>query len=204
MKTCHHRGFTLIEVLVALAVFGIVSVGASWILITSLRSNTVLWEQLETQNHGRRVLQEVVDMVRRAEDSSIGSYSIAAASSTEFIFYANIDDDASRERIRLFLDGELFRRGVIHPTGTPLSYDTTEDIVTLADAVKNIEEGTDTFLYYDASYTGTEAALAQPVTTTDIRAVRVQLELEEDPTKTPVPLFVDTLVQIRNLKDDTE
>ena len=31
-----------------------------------------LWEQLQTQNDGRRVLREVVDVARRAETSSIG------------------------------------------------------------------------------------------------------------------------------------
>lgn len=203
MSIIPYKGFTLIEVLVAIGIFVLLSLGITWLLITSLRSNAVIWEQLATQNGGRRVLQQVVDDIRRAEDSSIGSYLIESASSTEFIFFANIDDDTARERIRFFVEGTDFKKGTIEPTGSPLEYDPADEIiVTLAEDVKNLEEGTPTFSFYDENYTGTEAALTEPIDTPDIRVVRIQLELEEDPTQTPVPLHVETTVQIRNLKDE--
>lgn len=200
--TANHNGFTLIELIVAIGIFMILSLGISWILITSLRSNAVIWEQLATQTDGRRVLRDVVDEIRRAEDSSIGSYMIQSASSTAFTFFANIDADTSRERIHYYVDGERLLKGVIHPSGEPLSYDGTEEVVVLATDVKNIEEGVPVFTYFGEDYTGTEDPLPSPVTTTDIRAVKIQLELEEDPTQTPVPLHVETTVQIRNLKDE--
>lgn len=203
MVVLGYKGFTLIEVLVAIGIFLLLTTGITWMLITAIRSNEVIWEQLATQSGGRRVLQEVVDDIRRAEDSSIGSYLIEAASSTEFIFFANIDSDTARERIRFFIEGTDFKKGVVEPTGSPLSYDTANEvIVTLAEDVKNLEEGTPVFLYYDENYTGSEDPLVEPVETPNIRVVRVQLELEEDPTQTPVPLHVETTVQIRNLKDE--
>lgn len=195
------RGFTLIELLVAMGIFGLIVAAATWILVSSIRNNAIIWEQLATQNDGRRVLQEVVDDVRRAETSSIGSYAIETADEYEFTFFANIDEDTGRERVRFWLDNEELHKGVIHPSGEPLSYDPGgETDVIIARDVKNIAQTIPLFEYYDESYMGTSTPLTQPVAVTDVHVVRVQLELEEDPTQTPVPLHVETTVHIRSLK----
>lgn len=197
------QGFTLIEVLITLGIFTIVSGGAVAILITSIRSNAVIWEQLATQNDGRAVLREVVDDVRRAEVSSIGSYPIVSANTSSLIFYANVDNDLDRERIHYWHADEKLYKGVTKPSGAPLRYNTSTEVVkVLAEDVKNNEEGTDVFTYYDESYTGTGNPLSYPISVTDIRMVRVSLELEEDPTKTPVPLFVESIGMIRNVKEN--
>jgi len=195
------KGFTLIELLVAIAISSLIIMAVSWILITSLRSNTVIWEQLATQNEGRKVLQQVVDDVRRAEESSVGGFSIVSADEYEFIFYANIDSDSARERVRFWLENQIVKKGVIKPTGTPLTYNLeNEQVVELAHNVKNAEENDPFFTYYDENYSGSEDPLPDPVSVSDVRVVRVQLELENDPTKSPVPLHVESVVQVRNLK----
>jgi len=198
----HKKGFTLMEVLVALGIFALISVAVGWIFTTSLRSTNTIWEQLATQNDGRAALQQFVDDVRRAETSSIGSYPIASATTTEFTFYANIDNDSSREKVRFFLDGTDLKKGVVKPSGEPLNYDGAESIVTVAEAVVNTSHGIPLFEYYDDTYPVTSTPLTMPDELTDIRAVRIQLELEKDPDKTPVPLHVESVVSIRNLKDN--
>jgi len=190
------------EVLVALGIFALISVAVGWIFTTSLRSTNTIWEQLATQNDGRAALQQFVDDVRRAETSSIGSYPIASATTTEFTFYANIDNDSSREKVRFFLDGTDLKKGVVKPSGEPLNYDGAESIVTVAEAVVNTSHGIPLFEYYDDTYPVTSTPLTMPDELTDIRAVRIQLELEKDPDKTPVPLHVESVVSIRNLKDN--
>lgn len=192
--------FTLIEVLVALGVFSLLSLSIAWIVITSLHSNAIIWEQLQTQHDGRAVLEQFVDDVRRAEESSIGGYPIASATTTEFVFYANIDDDTGRERVRIFLDGTEVKKGIVEPSGNPLGYTGTESIVTIATDVVNTSHDVPLFEYYDETYPVTTTPLVMPNALTDIRAVRMQLELEKDPNATPVPLHVETVASIRNLK----
>ena len=197
------RGITLIEVLVSLGIFSLLAMSVAWILITSVRQNAILWEQLATQTDGRRVLREVVDVARRAEESSIGSYPIATSDEYEFTFYANIDADSFRERVRFFLDdnNNTFNMGTIKPSGNPLSYNPGNEVtVTLANAVVNADEGEPVFTYFDESYDGTNESSAIVTSVADVRVVRVQLELEEDPTATPVPLHIESTVNIRNLK----
>lgn len=190
------------EIMVALSIFALISVAVGWIFTRSIRSTDVIWTQLATQNDGRAAIEQFVDDVRRAEISSIGSYPIAAASSTEFVFYANIDNDSSREKVRFFLDGTDLKKGVVKPSGEPLNYDGEESVVTVAEAVVNTTHSIPLFEYYDETYPVTSTPLTMPDQLTDIRIVRMQLELEKDPTKTPVPLHVESVASIRNLKSN--
>ncbi len=198
----HGRGFTIIELLVALGITAIIASLVVWLIIHGLRYNSVIFEQLETQNEGRRVLQQVVDIVRKAEESSIGGYPIVTAGDYELIVYANVDDDSLREKVRFWLDGTTFKKGVVKPSGNPLSYSDAEDVVEIAHSVVNFSEDEPVFLYYDENYTGVEDAIVQPVDEVDVRVARVRLELEQDPTESPVPFRAESVAQIRNLKDN--
>lgn len=194
------NGFTIVELLVALGISAMIAITVVWLIIDGLRYSNIIFEQLQTQNDGRRVLQQVIDVVRKTEESSIGGYPLASAGDYELIVYANIDDDSLRERVRFWLDDTALKKGVIKPSGSPLSYSGAESVVEIAHSVVNIEENQPVFLYYDENYTGTEDALTQPIDEVDVRMVRVRLELEEDPTESPVPLEVESAAMIRNLK----
>lgn len=194
------KGFTMLELLVALGISSLIMMSVAWLVIHGFRYNAIIWEQLKTQSDGRRVLRETVDVVRKAEQSSIGSYPIANAGAYDLTVYSNIDSDSYREKARFWLDGNTLKRNTVKPSGNPLSYSGAGQTVDLAHDVVNIVKGEATFSYFDENYTGVEAPMAQPVDTTKIRIIRVRLELEKDPTETPKPLRVESTVQVRNLK----
>ena len=197
----NNKGFTLIELLVSMGIFSLVIVGASWLMINGFRYNNIIGEQLATQNEGRRAVQNFVDDIRRAEESSQGAYSIAQADDYEIIFYANIDDDNAKERIHYWVDNGTLKKGITNPGGNPLSYSAEdEDVVELAHSLVNFSKNVPIFLYYDENYSGSQVAMIQPVDITSVRVIKIQLELEKDPTETPVPLHIESLGQIRNLK----
>ncbi len=197
-----YKGFTLMELIVAIGIFVIIAFAANWLFVRGLRYNNVIWEQLTTQSEGRRAIQQVVDIVRKAEESSVGSYPIELADEYELIIFANVDDDSFRERVRFWLDGTTFKRGIVQPSGNPLNYSGAEDVVELAHDVVNITKPEPLFLYYNESYTGTEDPLSTPASVVDVKVVRIRLELEKDPTETPIPLQVESTVHIRNLKSN--
>lgn len=199
--TCQN-GFTLIEVMVALAIFAVVSLAIGTLLIQSIRSNTIIWGALQSQNDARRVLESVVNDVRKAEPSSIGSYPIASASSTEFTFFANRDTDSGKERIRYFLNGTTMQKGIIEPGGTPLGYGGAEVVTTIATNVLNATEGIPLFTYYDGSFPVTSTPLIAPIDETDIRAVRIQIVLQKGTQASVAPLYAESVVSIRNLKSN--
>lgn len=190
----------MLELLVALGIFSLIIVSVAWLAIHGFRYNAIIWEQLKTQSDGRRVIRDVVDTVRKAEQSSIGGYPIANAGDYDLTIYANVDSDSYREKTRFWLDGTTFKRNVVKPSGSPLGYTGVGETVELAHDAVNISKNDPVFSYFDENYTGAEAPLVQPVDTTKIRVIRVRLELEKDPTETPVPLRVESAVNVRNLK----
>lgn len=196
----NNKGFTILEMIIALGVGSMLVLASSWFLISSLRQSNIVFDQLASQSDGRRVLHDVVNDVRRAVPSSVGAYPIETAGTSTLILYANVDSDNYIERVRYFLSGNILRRGVINPSGSPLTYPSGSEAVTdVAHYVANTTS-TPIFTYYDESYTGTEASLTQPVSTTQIHVITVTLDMEKDPAKSPVPIRVQSTVQVRNLK----
>lgn len=195
------RGVTLVELVVAIGIFALLSLGAAEIIIIGFRSNAAIWEHLEVQRDARRAVQQVVNVVRQAETSSVGAYPVAGAGANELIVYSNINNNGYRERVRFFLDGTTLKKGIITPSGSPLVYETaTETITDVANNVTNVSLGTPIFSYYNSVYTGTEAAMAQPVVVGDVRIISVRLILDKNPNVLPGAYDVESFAQIRNLK----
>lgn len=193
--------FTIMEVSVAIGIFSLLSIAVAWILITSVRSSSIVWDQLQSQNDVDRALHTIVNDARRAETSNIGSYPIAITGDYEFAFYGNVDADAYKERVRYWLDNKTLKKGVIKPSGMPLAYNPlNESVVEIAHNVTSQIDGNPVFLYYDETFTGSESALAQPVAVTTVRVIRIRIDLERDPTKSPVPLHGESVVAVRNVK----
>ena len=190
----------MLEVLVSLGIFLLLIIPTSEMLIHSFRYNAIIWEQLKTQNDGRRALREVVDIVRKAESSSLGAYSVVAASNYDLTIYSNIDKDSYREKVRFWLDGTTLKKNIIKPGGNPLGYSDAGITTELAHDAVNIAKSIPLFVYYDENFTGTQASLTTPIDVTKVRMIKIDLELEKDPTETPVPLRVESMAQIRNLK----
>lgn len=194
------RGFTLLEIIVAVGIFSFIVGGIVALYLTSYRYNSIVWEQLKTQNEGRKATQDFVNELRTASQSSVGAYPVQAASSTGIIFYSNVDADTLRERLRYFMSGRTLQRGVIKPTGNPLTYNSANEVIT--DIAHDVANSTTVFAYYDSNYSGSEAALSVPVDVTKIRVVKMTLQLDEDPYLTPTPFYIESKGTLRNLKDN--
>lgn len=191
----------MIELLVGIGIFILVSASLSAILTYSFHARTVIWEQLSTQTEGRQIIQDFTNELRSATASSIGAYSLEVAQNDQVVFYSNIDSDNWRERIRYFLSDGKLKKGITKPSGNPLSYATTTDEV-IIEMIHDVINGTTTpiFYYYDETFNGTGDPLALPATLMDIRMIGIKLILEENPNLSPAPITIETKAQIRNLK----
>lgn len=196
------RGVTVIELIFTLSIFGLVTAALATMFISGLRHSDTLFDQLSAQSDGKKVVETFVRDARKAESSSIGSYAIESAAENELIFFANVDADTLRERVRYTLSGNTVKRGITKPSGEPLRYVTsTETVAEIAHDVQNAAAAVPFFTYYGSAYTGSEAPLSSPPTTTAVNAIKVQIELERDPNASPVPFHVESFVRIRNMSD---
>lgn len=192
-------GFTLVETLFGIAIFVVIMLLVTLFSRNVWTYNAFITGGLADTDAGRTVLRVLTSEIRTASTADTGAYAIAAASASSFTFYSDIDNDGLKERVRYFLSGTSLQKGVIKPTGSPLTYNpANEQISTLINKLANSV----LFEYYDRNYDGATAALAYPMNIPSIRLVKVTIVLDMDPNRSPVPMTFSTQVSIRNLKDN--
>ena len=114
------KGFTLVESLVAIAVFALAMGATVAFILISYRTYGYTWQQSIAVNEARRGIEIMAREIREARTGDDGSYPIAVAQDKEFIFYSDINGDGKTERVRYFL-------------GTTNSGNQTKECVALSD-----------------------------------------------------------------------
>jgi len=194
-----NRGFTLIETLVGVSIFVMIMIVLTMFSRNTWIYNSFISSGLNNSNNIRKVLKTVSSEIRTASTAETGAYVIGQASSTNFTFYSDIDGDGLEERVRYFLSGNLMQKGLIEPTGSPLTYNiANETISTLISNVNVISA----FEYYDHNYDGTTLPLTSPIDISSIRLVKINLTIDNDPNRAPTANLFSTQISIRNLKDN--
>ncbi|MDO8626437.1 MAG: type II secretion system protein [Candidatus Magasanikbacteria bacterium] len=191
------RGFTLIEVMVAVAISALFFSAVAEIFLTSFKTAGLVSDELEGQSGARRAVNDFVSQFRLASYSSAGDYPLKTANINEIVFYANIDKDNLIEKVRYYLTDTTLYRGVTKPIGNPLSYGSaSETAETLLEGVRL--NGNPLFTYYPA---GIAEALVQPVDITTVRLAGIYLRVDKKPTASPTAWSVAARAQMRNLKN---
>ncbi len=195
-------GFTVIELLIGLFVLGLVALAAWTILIDAFSFNDLISLNLGVQEEARNALKMMTAEIRAASPSSGGAHPIAEATTTSLTFYSNIDNDALKERIRYFLDGEILKKGTIKPTGNPPAYNPADEKI--KEVIHSVTNGVaiPVFEYYDANYDGATLPLNQPIDELAVRLVKVAVHIEPASRTSLDPLILETQVSIRNVKDN--
>ncbi len=164
-------------------------------------TNDALREALLVEQQASPVIRDMIAEIRTASNSSVGSYPIETAATSTLTFYANIDADTQKERVRYFKEGDMLKKGVLKPSGDPLSYNPANENV--RPVVRYLlSTTTPIFHYYDTSYAGTTSPLADPPNIPAIRLVKVTIIVDRDPLKLPEPQIFESQTAIRNLREN--
>jgi prepilin-type N-terminal cleavage/methylation domain-containing protein len=196
------KGFTLIEILVAMAIL----TALSMLLFTFQRDifvqNSFIQSSLVAESEARGSLKRAIAEIRAAAPSSTGQYPISTASGSSLTFYSDIDNDGLRERLRYFVATSTLFRGMTEPTGAPSVYSDSNEF--LSAVVHNVINPTSTpvFSYYDNGYDGSSTPIALPVDVSIIRLVKMNIIIDADPAHSPSVVSFTSQVTIRSLKDN--
>lgn len=202
-KNIHNSksGFTIIEILVSIFILTLIGLAVSSFAKDIFSLNRITSDSLTAQDEARRALKTMSAEIRTASPSSLGAYALAQTATSSFTFYSNIDDDSLKERVRYFLDGTTLKKGIIKPSGTPLTYNPANEVVSeLTHGVANAT--TSIFSYYDKNYDGTTQALIEPIDIATVRLVKITIVIDKDPQMPPGPMTLTIQISIRNLKDN--
>ncbi len=96
-------GFTLIETLIAIAVFTMALGVVSGFAIMSYKGQAYTFQQATAIDEARKGIETMVKELREAKIGDDGSYIIEKAEDHEIIFYSDIDKDGATERVRYFI-----------------------------------------------------------------------------------------------------
>lgn len=165
------------------------------------RSYGYNFEQIAAINEARKGIETMVKEIREARYGEDGSYPLEEAGNSQFIFYSDVDKDNSVERVRYFLDGTDFKKGVIEPSGDPPQYVLSNEIIRILSIyVRNAS--TPIFVYYNGDWPIDIVNNPLPTLTrlTETKLMHVYLRINVDPNRPPDNFELESDVQIRNLK----
>ncbi|HEY4519789.1 MAG TPA: type II secretion system protein [Candidatus Paceibacterota bacterium] len=191
------RGITIIETMVSIAIFISAILAVVLTIQYFYKTNTYAVEQAGAVTSADRGVTRLVRAIREAAYSANGAYPVVSLAAHEFTFYADIDGDNRAERMRYFVEENSLKRGVTPPSLDLLNpYAGAEQISTISDNVRNIEQSVNTFSYYDQN--GTE--ITNYSTVTGVRFVSVTIIVNVDPNKLPNQLILHSSAALRNLR----
>lgn len=197
------KGFTLVETLVVLGIVVLLSAALGSFGLSIFQQNRTITSELNAEGEAKIALARIITELRQAQLANNGAYLLEMASSTELVFYSDIDHDGVRERLNYFLAGPELKRGLIEPTvGEPYVYDLAQEKISVV-IHDLINTDTPIFSYYDQTYNGTStgSALSLPVDVKLARLVKINFLIDANTSRAPAPLSISGLVMIRNLKD---
>ncbi len=200
--TRSRAGFTLFEVVLAMAIATSII-----FVIAAFRRNldqlqNFTSQKLQSRQDIDQTIQIMTAEIRSAGPSSAGAYPIETATSTSFIFYSDIDKDGLFERVRYSLGTSTIVKGVVHPSGNPLTYATSTEVVTTV--VDNVVTTSSPalFAYYDLNYTGSQAPMTFPITVSQVRIVQFSFSANVNTSSSYSSEFFSQLVDIRNVRSN--
>lgn len=199
-KYGRHAGFTLIEALVVIGLFSILSLVIANSIHALYRYNAYTFSQAYQVQNARKGIQALVRDIREMTFADNGAFPLEVMEEHRIGFYSDIDRDDSVEYVEYELVGTTLQKTVINATGTPPSYGTTtpDSTTIISEYVQNLNQSVETFTYYDGS--GSEIASSSGLT--DIRYIETQLIINIDPIRDPGEYMLRSSAALRNVKEN--
>ena len=202
-KFAKQKGFTLIEVMIALAIFVMLIFGVSKMLSDIFINSNQEVISMSNIDQARSALSTFTNEIRNSVTGVDGYYPLNQTGDSQIVFFSNYKvSNSAVARIRYYIDGNILYKGVVLPSGSPLSYNLlNESVKVVATGISN--SGSPLFYYYDGNYNGNTSALAQPVNINQVRFVKMSLMVLNNIKQNDTSKFsISAGSAIRSVKDN--
>ena len=195
---------SLIEMIIAIAIFTMGMAGFSTLFLQSWKQNSYTLEMGQTAIAISQSVNKLSRYIREARQADNGSYPVVSANDNDLVFYCDYDKDGVTERIHIYKSGTDIVLGVRDPSGSfPITY-ASGDATTSVIAQRIVNTGSQPiFLYYDASYPedSVNNPIVTPATVPNVRLVKINLYMNIDPNHAPDNVNIQSFAEMRNLND---
>jgi prepilin-type N-terminal cleavage/methylation domain-containing protein len=184
-------GFTLLEVLIAMVLTGLLAIPLAMFSIRGLQSYQFLQSESNTSTELSTLTEQMAKVIR-------GTTSVITAQSNTLTVYAYFDpDDTTVKQVRYFVSGNKLEVGVTPPSGTAPNYTFPSANEVVTTLYSNLVMGsTPMFTYYD----NTNTQLPNGFTTSEVNQVGIYVAANPAPNQETVPIALTTRVTLRNFK----
>ena len=188
---------TLVETVVWISIFTMTMLVLTQSLLYFYRVNRYTLQEEEAINSAQHGMNIVVQALRTASYSNNGAYPVISIAPTQVAFYANVTkNDPLIQQVRFFVQGTSLLEGIIEPSGDPLSYATSSEVLTtLSTYVQNLTFATSTFIYYDQNGN----LITNMANYNAMRFVTINLIVDVSTTSLPTSLDLMSSAALRNL-----
>jgi len=197
------KGFTLVEILIVLVLMSVLAGALLSLQFILTQNQIVVWQSYVGVSEANNNVSALVREARTLRYADNGDYPLLLAEDNELIFYSDVDYDGDAERIRYFLVGTDFTKGVIEPTAPPVSYPTNQEKTKVVS--ENIRNGaTPVFEYYNEDWPEdlVNNPLSTPADPSDIKLVKIYLRLNAVADKPEKDFILESYTQLRTLKEN--
>jgi prepilin-type N-terminal cleavage/methylation domain-containing protein len=202
-KNNSQKGFTLIEILITAVVTVILAGGILTLQYIIGQNQVTAWKSYVGINEANASTSSLVAELRTARNGENGAYPLEKADSSEIIFYSDVDFDESVERVRYFLTGTTFSRGVTKSSGFPISYLSANEKVKIISTI--VRNGTDPIFYYYNNGWPLDTAnnpLTTPASPVNVKLIKISIRLNADAQAENKDFVLENFTQIRMLKSN--
>lgn len=196
-------GLTLIEILVATVILGLLGAGLLTLQFILGKNQTLVISNYLSVDEANSHMAAFIREIRSARSGDNASYPLEVVDDNEIVFYSDVDYDGATERVRYTLSGTQFSRGVVEPTGFPVTYPVGQEKV--KELTNNIRNGvTPVFYYYNSDWPSDTInnPLVQNQRLSQTRTVRIYLRLNQKANDPDSDYILESSSQIRMLKEN--
>jgi len=192
------NGFTLVELMIAVAIFVILVIATSAFFISLYKEQASDIARIKRIDVAGKTIEIMSSEIRKMNRAENGIYPLEITEEQTLVFYSDIDSDGLTERVEYFLNGIVLEKKLVEP-GDDLDYLGEEITTTIVDGVRNGAEPV--FKYYDENYTGSEDSLSEPINITNVKVIEIIFDLNADEKNLSNSLRIETKIHPRNLKN---
>lgn len=196
-RRLHNSGMTLVETVVVLALFSVLSIAIMTVVSSFYRYNAYTVAQAYQVDNARRGVELLVRDLREMTYSDSGAFPLVERATSSVKFYSDIDRDNSVELVEYELVDQTLFKYIYEASGVPAVYPSEPSRTeTLSEHVHNDLESVVMFTYYD-----NQGAVLLGTGVSEVRHVDVALVVNVDPIREPGKYHLRSSASLRNLKE---